>query len=122
MAKDPYGNEIHDPFDLAIAKGVMRSTWSSAITAVVLALASGCCLPGASIGLSPMLVVFFVSLLGLVSIGLAINVVIRVFTMQPEHKVLVPSWSPWGALATAVVGAGISALQILGVLVQAFLF
>ena len=43
MATDPYGNEIVDPFDKAIADGVMRSTWQSAIVSVVFAFGSGCC-------------------------------------------------------------------------------
>lgn len=117
MAKDPYGNDIEDPFDKAIAQGVMRSTWSSAIVALLFALSSGCCVPISSFTL-PAVVPLLVGVVSLVSIAAAVNVAIRVFTMQPEHKKLVPGWHPWGALALALTGAALGCLQLLGVTVQ----
>lgn len=114
MATDPYGNEIVDPFDKAIADGVMKSTWQSAIVSVVFAFSSGCCF---AIGqaANPTVGAVLVSLAAVLALTAGANVVLRVFTMQPEHKRLVPGWSPWGALAVALVGAAIGGLQLLGI-------
>lgn len=117
MAKDPYGNEIDDPFDKAIAQGVMRSTWSSAILSVVFALSAGCCVPVSSL-ISASLVPLVIAITGLLSLAAAANVVIRVFTMQSEHKELIPSWHPWAALGLALCGAALGALQLLGITAQ----
>lgn len=117
MAKDPYGNEIDDPFDKAIAQGVMRSTWSSAILSVVFALGAGCCVPVSSL-VSSSLVPLVITITGLMSLAAGANVVIRVFTMQPEHKELVPGWHPWAALGLALCGAALGALQLLAVTAQ----
>lgn len=114
MAVDPYGNEIVDPFDQAIAQGVMRSTWQSAIVALVLSLTSGCCF-GVFQFISPAAGLALSGLVGVLALTAAANVVLRVFTMQPEHKRLVPNWSPWGALGVAVVGGVIAGLQVLAV-------
>lgn len=111
MARDPYGNEIEDPFDKAIAQGVMRSTWSSAVLAVVFSLSSGCCVPVSSLAV-PQIIPLVIVLVSLLALAASINVVIRVFTMQPEHKALVPGWHPWGALGIALVGGGIGLLQV----------
>ncbi len=113
MPKDPYGNEIEDPFDKAIAQGVMRSTWSSAVVSLVFALGGGCCVPiGSMVSPNAMLVVMSAG--ALLAIAAGINVVIRVFTMQPEHRALVPSWHPWTAFGMGVVGAGLGCLQLFG--------
>ncbi|MCB9673119.1 MAG: hypothetical protein H6734_26860 [Alphaproteobacteria bacterium] len=112
MAKDPYGNEIEDPFDKAIAQGVMRSTWSSAIVAMAFALSSGCCVPVSSV-IAPTIVPLLVGAVSLCALAAGINVAIRVFTMQPEHKELVPSWHPWGALGLGALGAFLGVLQLL---------
>lgn len=112
MAKDAYGNDVVDPFDLAIAQGVMRATWGSAIAAAVLNLVAGCCFGTSMAVLGPAVAGFVMILVALISVGSAVNVAIRVFTMQPDHKALVPSWHPWGALGLAVAGAAFAALQI----------
>jgi hypothetical protein len=114
MPKDAYGNDVVDPFDLAIAQGVMRSTWASAITAVVVNLFAGCCIGAGqipAIGITAGMIPVF--LFGFLSIAAMGNVAIRVFTMQPEHKALVPSWHPWGALGLGVAGAAVAAGQVL---------
>ena len=116
MGKDAYGNEVIDPFDLAIAQGVMRATWGSAIFAAALNLAMGCCIGAAlapAIGFGLAIGGSLTLLLGLISMGSAVNVAIRVLTMQPDHKALVPSWHPWGALGLAVAGAAVAGLQML---------
>jgi len=121
MAKDPYGNDVADPWDIAIAIGVMRSTWWSGGLALALALVSGCCLPIRSLGLvsgTVMMIPIFV--IGGLSMAAGINAAVRVFTMQPEHKNLVPSWQPWAALGLGVAGFLISALQV-GLVVLFFL-
>jgi len=121
MAKDPYGNDVADPWDTAIAIGVMRSTWWSGGLALALALVSGCCLPVRSLGLlssTVMMIPIFV--LGGLSMAAGINAAVRVFTMQPEHKNLVPSWHPWAALGLGLAGFSISALQV-GLVVLFFL-
>lgn len=120
MATDPYGNEIVDPFDKAIADGVMKSTWQSAIVSVAMAFLSGCCF-GIGQAVSPTVGAVLVSLVAVLAVTAAANVLLRVFTMQPEHKRLVPSWSPWAALGVALVGGAIGGLQLLGV-AATFLF
>jgi hypothetical protein len=117
MATDPYGNEIDDPFDKAIAQGVMRSTWSSAILALLFSLSSGCCGPVTSM-VSANVVPLVVGFCAAIAIAAGINVAVRVFTMQPEHKALVPGWHPWGALALGLVGAALGALQLAAIVLQ----
>lgn len=111
MAQDPYGNEIVDPFDQAIADGVMKSTWQSSIVSVVLAFTSGCCF-GVGQLVSPTAAMVIVSLIAVLALTASANVILRVFTMQPEHKRLVPGWAPWAALGVALIGGGIAGLQL----------
>ena len=120
MARDPYGNEIEDPFDKAIAQGVMRSTWSSAALSVVFALSSGCCVPISSFAV-PQLVPVLIVVATLLAFAACINVVIRVVTMQSEHRALVPNWHPWAALALGLTGGAIGALQGTGLIISLLL-
>lgn len=120
MAQDPYGNEIIDPFDKAIAEGVIKSTWQSAIVGLVLALTSGCCFGVGQLA-NPTVAMALVGVVSFLSLAACANVVLRVLTMQPEHKRILPSWQPWGALGMAVVAGCISGLQLL-LLVGTFLF
>lgn len=122
MTKDPYGNEIVDPWDQAIALGVMRSTWWSGAVALILSFLGGCCIPLRQVeSLSPSFLTVPVFLFGALAMTAGINAAVRVFTMQPEHKKLVPSWHPWAALGLGVAGFLIGSLQILVTLVQIFL-
>lgn len=123
MAKDPYGNDVADPFDLAIAQGVMRSTWWSAIYAFGLAFTPGCTVPLMSFAQLPAIVaIIFIGLPMVLSTAAGINTVIRVFTMQAEHRRMLPSWQPWGALALAGVGLLFSAVPLGLFLLQLLLF
>ncbi|MEZ4320103.1 MAG: hypothetical protein R3F61_21515 [Myxococcota bacterium] len=122
MAKDPYGNDVVDPWDLAIAVGVMRSTWWSGGLSLAMSLFAGCCIPvRATNVLSPGMMLIPIFVLGFLSMAAGVNAAVRVFTMQPEHKRLVPSWHPWGALGLGAAGFVISALQMLGILAVLFL-
>jgi hypothetical protein len=113
MPKDPYGNEVVDPWDQAIAMGVMRSTWWSGGTALVLALVGGCCIPIRTLEvLSPEFMSVPIFVFGGLAMAAGANAAVRVFTMQPEHKRLVPSWHPWAALGLGVAGFAIAALQV----------
>ncbi len=121
MAKDPYGNEVVDPWDQAIAMGVMRSTWWSGATSLVLALVGGCCIPVRSLEfLSPAFMTVPVFVFGGLAMAAGVNVAVRVFTMQPEHKRLVPGWHPWAALALGIAGFSIAALQVFALVMLLF--
>ena len=121
MPKDPYGNEIVDPWDQAIAMGVMRSTWWSGATSIALALFGGCCIPVRSLEfLSPAFMSIPIFVFGGLAMAAGVNVAVRVFTMQPEHKRLVPGWHPWAALGLGIAGFCIAALQVFGLLMVLF--
>lgn len=113
MAQDPYGNEVVDPFDQAIADAVMRSTWWSAGGAAFLALGSNCCCFGVgAAGLGGLAGATPVIILAMFALAASLNVFMRVFTMQPEHKTLVPSWHPIGAALLGLAAFLIASAQL----------